>query len=389
MRAPLPSSRPSTVPLGLLAAVDPVLRESTLTGLVLDSPGTVAVRHDLLPDQGALRRVVLDSTGVIEDETVPLEHACLSCSVREDAVPTLARLAADGRWTSLVLALPTTAEPLPVARALAAFSEPGGELDLLHLSSTLAAVDLDTLEHDLLGDDLVGDRDLAMTDDDERAVGEALAAQLEQVDLVVTTGADPTGSGLLDGLRARESRRVDGLFELTTAHVMTARHDPAAAERRAHPLGAHGTRAPSSETGREVQDATGDRSWTLVLESPLPFHPERLLANVERLSPERLRSRGVFHVPDRPDSVCLWDGAGGQLCVADLGTWDEAAAGTTPVTRIVVLGAGDPDEARARRQRLVEAFYESLATPEECADGGLRWLGSTDVLAPWLGARAA
>ncbi|WP_430593766.1 GTP-binding protein, partial [Isoptericola sp. QY 916] len=191
---------PAAPALSVLVAVDPVLRDAAAASLTLGAPDVVVVRHDLLPDDGALRRVVVDATGVLEDETVALEHACVSCSVREDAVPALARLADDGRWAHLVLALPVTAEPLPVARSLAAQAEPGGVLETLRLAATVGVVDLDALESDLLGDDLVDERGLALTDDDQRPVGEALAAQLEQVDVVVTTGASATGGGLVDRL---------------------------------------------------------------------------------------------------------------------------------------------------------------------------------------------
>ncbi|PRZ02892.1 G3E family GTPase [Isoptericola sp. CG 20/1183] len=367
--------------LSVLVSTDPVLRDTTAASLALTSPGAVVVRHDLLPDDGALRRVVVDATGVIEDVTVELEHACVSCSVREDAVPTLARLAWTGRWTDLVLALPVTAEPLPVGRALAAHTDAGEVLEDLRFTATVAVVDLDRVEADLLGDDLVDERDLALTPDDERPLGEALAAQLEQVDVVVTTGDDPTGAGLVDRLRARDSRRIDGLHELDVTELAACRHDSVAAEGRAHPLGARNPHRSSSDPA--------DRSWSLLLKSRRPFHPERLLEQIEHLGTGPVRSRGVFHVPDRPDSVCLWDGAGGALCVADLGTWQEVAGNRPPVTRILVVGAGEPDEARSTRDRILDAFGEALATGAEVDDGGLRWLGREDVLEPWLGARTA
>ncbi|WP_402463635.1 GTP-binding protein [Isoptericola aurantiacus] len=378
--APLIPRPRNTPALCVLVSSDPVLRDTAAASLTLTSPGVAVVRHDLLPDAGALRRVVVDATGVVEEVTVGLAHPCVSCSVREDAVPTLARLAAAGRWTDLVLALPVTAEPLPVARALSAHASPGEMLDGLRLTATVAVVDLDQVEADLLGDDLVDERGLALTDTDERPLGEALAAQLEQVDVVVTTGDDPTGDGLTDRLRARDSRRIDGLHELDVAALATHRHDSAAAEGRAHPLGARDAR----------RDPTNphDRSWSLLLKSPRPFHPERLLAHIEHLGTGPVRSRGVFHVPDRPDSLCLWDGAGGALCVADLGTWQEVAAGRPPVTRILVVGAGEPAESEKVRDLILDAFGESLATGAEVDDGGLHWLGREDVLAPWLGARA-
>ncbi len=379
--------RRGIIPVSVLASTDPVLRDSALFGLLMDGPGVVAVRHDLHADY--LRRVVLDATGVVEDVLVPLEHACLSCAVREDAVPTIARLARDGRWSLVLLALPVSAEPLPAARALAAEAAPSGRLAHTRVATSLAVVDVDTLQHDLFGDDTLVERGLELTADDERSVGEALAAQIEQADLVVTSGNEPasaTASGLLDRLRGAGTRRVDGLHALSAADLAAGTYSPARAERRAHPLGA-----------LAIADAGGvpeDRSWTLELRSQLPFHPERLLDRIEDLSSGGLRARGVFHVADRPGLACLWDGAGGQLAVADLGPWSEVCAGTAPHTRIVVVGVADDRRAGGsgrgvldERQRLREAFHAALCTPEEAADG-VEWLWRKDHLAPWLGARS-
>lgn len=376
----MPTTPLSPVPVSVLATIDPVLREAALAGLVLGSPGTVALRHDLQHTDGVLRRLVIDATGVIEDVRVEIEHACLSCCVREDALPTLARLAADGRWSAIVMALPTTAEPLSVTRALTAATAPHGELPGCRIATTFAVVDLETLEADLLGETLCSERGQHLADDDERSIGEALASQLEQVDLVVTDGTSATGTGLVDRLRGAGTHRIDGLHTLDAARLGRTRHDPAAAERRANPAGAR-------DTTIATRDAA-DRSWTLILDSALPFHPERLLENIERLGTGPLRARGVFHVVNRPDSACLWDGAGGQTYIADLGTWDEVAAGASPRTRICVVGAGSPNAAQDLRCRIVEAFSASLVTDSDVADGGLRWLGRDDALAPWLGTRA-
>jgi G3E family GTPase len=379
------------IPVSVLATTDPVLRDSALFGLLMDAPGVIAVRHDIRED--GLRRVVQDATGVVEDVLVPLEHACLSCAVREDAVPTIARLARDGRWTHVLLSLPVSAEPLPAARALAAETMPGGALTHTRVATSFTVVDVDNLPQDLFGDDTLVERGLELTADDERSVGEALAAQIEQADLVVTSGGESisaTTSGLLNRLRGAGTRRVDGLHALSASDLGSARHSPSRAEHRAHPLGA----VVAGPAG-----APDDRSWTLELRSALPFHPERLLDRIEELSSGGLRARGVFHVADRPGLACLWDGAGGQLAVADLGPWSEVCAGTVPHTRIVVVGIADDRRAPGggaggvgglddERQRLRDAFHEALCTPEEVAEG-VGWLWREDHLAPWLGARSA
>lgn len=384
---PRPHPADPRVPISVLASVDPVLRDATVLGLVVDSPGTVALRHDILAQEGLLRRVVVDSSGVVEQVLVPLEHACLSCAVREDALPTLAALTEDGRWSDVVMALPVSAESLPVTRALAQETVHGGLLAGARIATAATVADVETFEHDLLAADLLAERGLALTPDDERAVGEALAAQVEHADLVLAAGeaaAAPTGSGLVDRIRAEDSRRVEGMHGVTAAELAAGRHDAVRGERRSNPLGAR--RSPSG-----AARARGDRSWTLELRSDRPFHPERLLDRIEDLGTGRMRSRGVFHVVDRPLSACLWDGAGGQLFLGDLGTWDEAAAAAAPHTRIVVVGSADDVDRGAdddARHDLVDAFHDALVRPDEIADGGLSWLGRQDVLRPWLGARS-
>lgn len=360
-------------PLLTLATVDPVVRDSTVLGLVMDDPRAVVVRHDIHDDEdgGSIRRLVLDASGVVEDELIPLEHACLSCAVREDAVPTLARLARDPRWDALVLALPVSAESLPVVRALGWEARGRGALRRLRLAQVVTAVDVEAFEDDVLGDDLLDERGLALTADDRRSVGEALAAQVAHADTVLVSGAredHPVASDLLDHLRARDGRRVDGLYGADLGALLRAEHDVHRGDRRLDPL--HVAPARQASTAHGV--------WTLDLRSERPLHPERLVEHVRRLAPDRVRSRGRFWVPSRPDSVCVWDGAGGQLSVGEAGTWGQVDADT----RLVLTGTGD------QRAALVEAFEDVLMTGAEADAGLASWLGREDVLAPWLGERS-
>ncbi|PFG34902.1 CobW family GTP-binding protein [Sanguibacter antarcticus] len=360
------------IPLSVLSTIDPVLRESAIFALLVDSPRTVVLRHDIHAEHGTLRRVVIDGTGILDDVAVELEHACLSCAVREDAIPSLADLARDGRWDDVVLALPVSAESLAVTHALSAATAPGAPLDRMRLATVVTAVDADTAEEDLLGIDSLAERGIALTDDDERSVGDALASQLEHADLVVTCSGSHThpglrsrcGTELVDHLRAHDSQRIDGLHEITAESLRSTTHDASAGERRCDPLHA---RASLCQT---------DHAWSLELASDRPVHPERLLERIEELGAGRLRSRGVFHVPNRADAVCHWDGAGGQLYVGTLGSW----RGARPTTRLVFTGVG-----RGERARLRSVFEEILLTDAELADAELAWLGRPDVLEPWLG----
>lgn len=357
-------------PLLVLATVDPVIRDATIFGMVTDQPRLVVVRHDLLHDEdgGSIRRVVLAADGVVEDRTVALEHACLSCAVREDAVPTLARLAADDRWDTVLLALPVSAESLPVTRALAGSTRADQPLHRLRLAHVVAALDVEAFADDVLGDDLLAERGLALGRGDRRAVGEAIAAQVAHADTVLVHGdprAAAAGSDLLDHLRAADGLRVDGPYTVTPRDLVRSGHEAARAQARLDPV----------QLRVSPRRALAPRAWTLELRSPRALHPDRLVQHVRRLGDVPVRSRGRFWVPSRPDSLCVWDGSGRQLSVGQAGRW----GAHEPETHLVFTGIEDV------RAQLVEAFEDVLLTADEAAAGLAPWLGREDALADWLG----
>ena len=349
------------VPVVVVSTVDPVLREMAAVSALTELPGTAVLRIDLHPDEGELRRVVSDSSGTVEDETVLMDHACMGCAVREDALPTLARMVAQRRWDRIVLLSPTTAEATPASRPLGA-PDVARRLGI-RLAGVLAVVDVDTVTDDIMGDDLLSDRALGAGIDDQRSVGEALGAQISHADLLLTVGADPAGLTLVDHLRGRGSHR-SSLYDTAGLELFRVRHRAALAEARLDP---RRVQPP------QVADAHG--VWSLDLVSDRPLHPGRFLDRIEDLGSGRLRSRGRFVLPTRRDTVCVWDGAGGQVSIGHGGGWDSIP----PTTRMVFTGVDDD------RRRVQETFAELVLTDAEWVAGPARWRHADDGLGDWLG----
>jgi len=354
-----------SLPLAVVCAIDPVLRDALITDLLLDAADLVAVRYDTDLDRGGLRRLVLDRDGVLEDVPVELAHECISCAMREDALPVIEALAADPRWPGALMVLPVAADPQAVCGTL------GPQLRGAHITSTTAIVDTDAARADLLGDDTLAERGLRWTDGDERSVGEALAAQLEYCDMVLADGeAEAPGAELVEHLRGHDQLLVHGVHEVFADLLLEqVVHDPRAAARRVDP-----------RTVEPWGGPTVHGTWTLDLCSDRPFHPERFLEEVERLGSGELRGRGRFWLPTRPHSICQWDGAGGQVSIGVIGD----AGADLPTTRIVVTGIGRQDRVRVRR-----AFRVSLLDDAEWERGLASWLGRDDGMTPWLGQASA
>lgn len=361
------NSTDATVPVIVVASMDPVVRQSFCAGLLLDLDAAVVVQHDLRVGAvgGGVRRVVLDRSGIVYDDEQPLEHACVACAVREDLVPTVAQLAADGRWRAVVVALPVTADPQTVVSALSHAVETR-DLGPARVAGVVALADAETLLHDLFGDDLLVERGSALGEVDRRAVGEALARQLESADVVGVTGAvDDTVHAVVQRL-APVAGAPRPWADVVGAELIVRRLPWAVARRRTDPL---------AVTGAGLPDRDG--VWSLDLAASLPFHPDRLMALIEDLGCGRLRSRGHFWLPTRPGEIGVWDGAGGQLSVGAYGTW-----GTRPPsTHLTYVGV-----RAAERSRVADAFAQALVTPAELRRVDA-WIGRTDGFEPWLGER--
>lgn len=352
------------LPITVVTSVHPLQRDLATGVVFCDVPGAVVLRYDLVPD--GLRRVVSDVAGVVEDVLVPLEHACPGCAQREDVLPTVAAIAASGRWSDLVLALPVAADPAPLLAALCAEEE---LREVVAVRGVVAVVEAAGLVEDLLGDALLSERGTA-ADDDERAVGEALAAQLDEADLVLTDGTPDEHARALLAHLCGPAVSVLPLDRVGAAQLTAPLGGEHRTGVRADPLTAH--RPP-------VTDTCG--VWTLELTSARTLHPGRLLERIEDLGAGRLRARGTFRLTSRPGTVCEWNGAGGQLSIGVSGTWRPGQRST----HLVVTGTEPVD-----RRRVQAAFADVLATAREEAspqtaggavtgeDGFEAWLGPRD-----------
>jgi G3E family GTPase len=345
-----------------VTGVDPDAMATVMVGLLWDLAGAVTVQHRIDPERQVLLRVVSDMTGELDREEFPLEHACVSCALREDVIPTLERLARDGRWRTVVACLPVGAEAVQVGHVVAADTRLARHL---RLSSVVAALDGGSVVEDLLGDDLLRERARHTGPDDSRGVGEVACAMVEYADVVtLTTGADQAAIDLVKALARPDTLVVESSEHLAAELLVENRHDY---ER---------TREwTATILDAQLPDPRSTRVWRLDLSSPRPFHPARLLDQIDRLGTGRHRSRGCFWLPTRPGTALVWDGAGGQLSIGAGPGWGPQA----PRTRLVMTGVG------AAPEKLLRAFDELLLRPNEALLDQSVWAVVEDGFEPWLG----
>jgi G3E family GTPase len=371
-----------SVSVVLVAGLHAGARTAAVDRLLRDHPGSVAIHHDLRAvTDGGVRRVVRDRFGVRDVAEVRLAHGCVTCTVREDLLPQLARHAATA--SLLVVDLWDSVEPRTVAEAIEGGEEVHG---LLRLTAVLTALHAERMPVDITCGDRLAEIGLPAAAGDERYLAEVLARQIEYATGLVLHGGDEEDAELSRAVLGHLAPTtpvfgVDGLPPMTGAALccgeLAERVDPA--------------------TARLPCDAETDEISTVVWHRLRPLHPARLFEAVDDLVTESVRSRGRFWLANRPGHMLGWDAVAGVVSVEDAGPWlaalPEAAWDmVSPARRMAAALDWDPlmgDRVQhlvftgpgLDRERIHALLDSCLLTQEEALGGSGVWAGYDDPFA--------
>jgi G3E family GTPase len=333
-----------------------------------------------------------------EERLVEMTNGCICCTLREDLLVEVARLAREGRFDYLLIESTGISEPMPVAATFLFEEEGGTSLSAIaRLDTMVTVVDASRFVHafDELDDlaDLGVGRDL----DDDRGVAELLVDQVEFADVLVVSKPDLVDHddlgrvvGLVHRLNPRARILIAEHGDVAPADLLdTGLFDLEAAEIAPGWVQALNEGVPET-------DEYGIGSF--VYRHRWPFHPGRLAESLEDEWPGVLRSKGFLWLATRPDVQALWSQAGLSVQLDPLAPWfaslpeelwdldaeDRAdlAGRWDPVvgdrhTELVFIGI-DMDEADLRSR-----LDACVLTPEEMAAGPDAWLGLPDPLPMW------
>ncbi|WP_018350177.1 CobW family GTP-binding protein [Longispora albida] len=309
-------------------------------GALLETdPSLVVIRHALTG--GTVHRLVWGAEGVLEDERVDLVHGCVSCTLREDVLPAMVRLARRFPARDQVLVLPAAVEPEAVAEACGhclVDGAPAGES--VRITTYVTVADAASFLADLTSEDELRHRGAHAADDDNRGVADVVARQVEYADVVWLHGSSP-----------------DGAYGTAQLRVLLRRLAPwaALAESPAEVLGRRdhsATRPAILARGLEgyLVGASGPADCDIVstvYATRRPFHAERLHESLEEITAGCVRSRGHMWLASQPGTVVAWESAGGGVALSGLGRWLASLPGdhwteASPYRQITAAAHWDP-----------------------------------------------
>ncbi|MGW7647206.1 GTP-binding protein [Streptomyces bobili] len=251
-----------------------------------------------------------------EERLVELTNGCICCTLRDDLLVEVDRLAREGRFDYLLIESSGISEPMPVAATFAFARDDGATLgDLARLDTMVTVVDAANFLPELASGDELVERGLDQYEDDERTVSDLLMDQIEFADVIVLNKLDLVDDADAERLRATLSRLNP------VARTVTAVHG------RVELKEVLGTRLFDLERAQQapgwVMELNGDHVpeteeygiSSTVFRSELPFAPSRLWRFVtEEMDSgaygQVLRSKGFFTLASRPQVTGLWSQAG-------------------------------------------------------------------------------
>jgi G3E family GTPase len=315
---------PVTVLSGFLGAGKTTLlnhvlnnREGRRAAVIVNDMSEVNIDADLVREGGAdLSRT--------EEKLVEMTNGCICCTLRDDLLAEVKRLAAAGKYDYLLIEGTGIAEPLPVA-ATFDFRDKNDESlsDVARLDTMVTVVDCINLLRDYGSNEFLRDRGETAGEGDDRTLVDLLVDQIEFADTIVLNKvSDATleqrelAKKIIIALNPDAKLIEADYARVPMAEVLdTGRFDFEKAQE--HPLWfkelyGHAEHVPETE-----EYGVG----SFVYRARRPFHPEKFNAFVNRSFPGLVRAKGHFWLATRPDWVGELSIAGGVCRVTAMGFW--------------------------------------------------------------------
>ena len=127
-----------------------------------------------------------------EEKLVQMTNGCICCTLREDLLIEIGKLAYEGRFDYLLIEATGIAEPMAIAATFDyALDENGRSLsDIAQLDTMLTVVDAATWLDEYTNQQTLLERGMAVTDEDDRTLADLLVEQVEFANVILINKTD-------------------------------------------------------------------------------------------------------------------------------------------------------------------------------------------------------
>ena len=337
-----------------------------------------------------------------DEKLVEMSNGCICCTLREDLLVEVSRLAQEGRFDYLLIESTGISEPLPVAETFTFVDEDGQTLnEFAELDTMVTVVDAANFIHDLQSVEELRDRRIGLDETDDRDVSLLLVEQIEFANVIILNKTDLVSDSERETLQAmlRKLNPDATVVEAVRSHVpLSSVLNTGLFQQEWAEQSEQWMQVPRGEEAKETEEY-GISSF--VYRARRPFHPKRFydfwIESADRFT--ILRSKGYFWLASRHTLAGYWSQAGQVISADPAGQWwAETPQDDWPLEdpqMVAEIRAAWDEQTGDRRQELViigqdlnedeirRELDACLLTSDELIGGEMAWEQYEDPFEPW------